>query len=78
MHHADVFEAQCWVPAEIRHLGEGRVLVFNGESVIQVNLGPKSRMRCALHLADLPCSKQSRVTISTSHIVSHFTLTITL
>lgn len=26
MHHADGFEAQCWVPAEIRHLGEGRVL----------------------------------------------------
>lgn len=60
MHHADVFEAQCWVPAEIRHLGEERVLMFNGESVIQVNIGSKSRMRCALHLADFLCSKQSQ------------------
>lgn len=60
MHHADVFKAQCWVPAEIRHLGEGRVFTLNGESVLQVNIGSKSRMRYALHLANLPCSKQSQ------------------
>lgn len=37
---------------------EGAQLRFNGESVIQVNIGSKSRMRCALHLADFLCSKQ--------------------
>lgn len=30
--HADVFKAQCWVLAEIRHLRESRVLTFKSES----------------------------------------------